>query len=125
MAKYNNKKVMLDGIEFDSVIESKRYSELRLLQLAGEISDLTLQPSYRIEINGALVCVYNADFEYRENNTLIAEDVKGMREPPSEYAIKAKLLIASRPDIRLAEYRKGKGRVFKKLQNGKLLNDKN
>lgn len=36
--KYNNKKVTVDGIVFDSKREASRYSELIMLQRAGEIS---------------------------------------------------------------------------------------
>ena len=43
MNKYRNKKCVLDGIEFDSKKEMRRYSELKLLERAGEISDLKIQ----------------------------------------------------------------------------------
>ena len=44
--KYHNKKITLDGIEFDSQKEAERYSELVLLQKAGIITNLELQKEY-------------------------------------------------------------------------------
>ena len=43
MNKYNAKKTELDGIVFDSRKEAGRYAELKLLERAGHIEDLTLQ----------------------------------------------------------------------------------
>lgn len=46
MAAYNCKKTVLDGKEFSSETESRRYRELKLLERAGEISYLQLQPEF-------------------------------------------------------------------------------
>lgn len=46
--KYGNKKITIDGIEFDSRKEAERYSELKLLERAGEIKDLELQKSFEL-----------------------------------------------------------------------------
>src|SRR5271157_4200451 len=46
--KYGNKKVEVDGILFDSTKETKRYQELKLLELAGKISSLTLQKTFEL-----------------------------------------------------------------------------
>ena len=46
--KFGNTKVVVDGIKFDSKKEANRYGNLKLLQKAGEISDLKLQ--VKIEI---------------------------------------------------------------------------
>ena len=45
-SKYHNKKVMIDGIKFDSKKEANRYQELKLMQRAGIISDLQRQVKY-------------------------------------------------------------------------------
>ena len=37
MSKYNNKRITIDGITFDSLAEERRYRELRLLWRANEI----------------------------------------------------------------------------------------
>ena len=42
MSKYKNKKVIVDDYIFDSIQESKRYKELKLLLRAGQIQELEL-----------------------------------------------------------------------------------
>ena len=49
MNKYRNKKVIVDDYIFDSIQESRRYKELKLLLRAGEISDLQLQPRFLLQ----------------------------------------------------------------------------
>lgn len=49
MNKYGNRKVVIDGIKFDSQKEGNRYCELKLLQRAGEISNLQLQPKFVLQ----------------------------------------------------------------------------
>lgn len=44
--KLNAVKTNFDGLKFDSKNEAKRYSELKMLQAAGEISDLQTQVKY-------------------------------------------------------------------------------
>lgn len=46
MNKYRNKKAIVDDYIFDSIQESRRYKELKLLLKAGEISNLELQPRF-------------------------------------------------------------------------------
>lgn len=93
MTKYNAKKTVLDGITFASRKESKRYQELRLLERAGEIQDLSLQTPYELipKQSGERACKYIADFVYMENGKQIVEDVKGKRTPV--YIIKRKLML--------------------------------
>ena len=97
MNKYRNQKIEVDGMTFDSRKEYKRWQELRLLQRAGEITDLNrqvpfgLMPSFKC--NGHLYrpTTYIADFTYYDkNHKYIVEDVKGVRT--KEYMIKKKLL---------------------------------
>lgn len=93
-SKYRNRKTVVDGITFDSAIEARRYSVLKMLSMAGDISDLRLQPSYNLEAHGAKICAYRADFEYRDCITgeAITEDVKGFETP--EFKLKRKLFEA-------------------------------
>jgi len=96
--KYRNKPVIVDGIKFDSIRESIRYRELKLLESAGEIDQLKLQPRYPLMCGTSHVRIRNkhgqprnayyfADFEYRDRkkffNELVVEDVKGMDTPVS------------------------------------------
>ena len=43
MSKYRSRKVVVDGITFDSKKEAWRYRELHLLEQTGEISNLQMQ----------------------------------------------------------------------------------
>jgi hypothetical protein len=85
-SKYKNIKTVVDGITFSSKAEAKRYGELKLLEKAGEISDLELQPRYALEMAGfetgeaVKVATYVADFSYfTKDGDFIVEDVKGFR----------------------------------------------
>lgn len=91
-SKYRNEKGKVDGIKFDSLREKKRYGQLKMLELAGKIEELTLQKSYPLEVNGKLICTYRADFVYRVVGRWVCEDVKGVRTPA--YRIKSKLMYA-------------------------------
>lgn len=86
--KYRNRPTTVDGITFDSKAEARRYSELKLLEKAGEISDLSLQPQYPLTVQmpaglfepaSATIGKYVADFRYYEGDygDLVVEDVKG------------------------------------------------
>lgn len=96
--KYKNKKVTVDGITFDSLKEANRYSELKLLEKEGKISNLELQKEYtlipRQDIDGKLAerpCKYKADFVYSENGKTVVEDTKGFKT--KDYIIKRKLML--------------------------------
>ena len=98
--KYGNKKVELDGVVFDSAKEAKRWSELVLLQKAGEINFLRRQVPFELipkqTIDDKVVeraCTYIADFVYMEKGKkeLTVEDTKGFKTP--EYIIKRKLML--------------------------------
>ena len=104
MSKYGNRKIIVDGITFDSVREGQHWCELKLLQRAGEIKDLERQvkfvliPAQRDPKTGKVIereCSYVADFVFWENGkdgwTKVVEDAKGFRTP--EYRIKKKLLL--------------------------------
>lgn len=72
-SKLGARKCQCDGHVFDSQAEMRRYLDLRLLQRAGKIRDLVLQPSYSIETG-----IYTADFRYVDaQGRLHIEDVKG------------------------------------------------
>lgn len=92
--KFNAKRTEVDGHKFASKAEARRYSELKLLEKAGQIKDLALQPRYSLVVYGEKVCDYVADFEYRVPGRTFAvvEDVKGMRTPI--YRLKKKLMRA-------------------------------
>lgn len=105
MNKYRNKKTQVDMYVFDSIAESKRYKELALLQRAGEIQNLELQPRFLLQEsfkkNGKAYrkIEYIADFMYEEKGKVIVEDVKGMET--KEFKIKRKLFEYKYPDLEL------------------------
>lgn len=105
MNKYKNKKVILDDYVFDSIQESRRYKELKLLLRAGEISDLELQPRFLLQEsfkkNGKTYrkIEYIADFKYIENGKTIVEDVKGMQT--DVFKLKHKLFEKIYPELEL------------------------
>ena len=99
--KYGNRKVSLDGYTFDSQREATCYRELYLLQEAGEISGLTLQPTFTladaVRYRGKRqkpALRYRADFEYRDNRTgeRVVLDVKGVRT--TAFVIKKHLMMS-------------------------------
>lgn len=94
MNKYRNVRTEIDGIKFASKREAVRYSQLKLLERAGEIKNLRLQPRYPLSVNGLHVCTYVADFDYVETSTerLVTEDSKGVRT--RDFINKAKLFHA-------------------------------
>lgn len=93
-SKYGAKKCTVDGIEFDSMREARRYRELSLLLRAGEITELKLQVPFELipKQGGERAVIYKADFVYKDKagNTVV-EDSKGYRT--KEYIIKRKLLL--------------------------------
>lgn len=116
--KYKNKKVVIDGITFDSKKEAGRYKELKTLERAGIIHDLKRQVKYvlipaqyertsSIYVKGnnkgklkkgRLIereCAYYADFVYLQNGNVIVEDVKGYRNGQAYnlFVIKRKLML--------------------------------
>lgn len=93
--KYNAKKVVIDGIEFDSKKESQRYLVLKKAQENGAISELTLQPRWdalpakketyiehlktKDKIKERVIVrpiQYTADFSYIKDGKLVVEDTK-------------------------------------------------
>ena len=48
-SKYRNKKTTVNGIAFDSQKEAARFQELLLMQEAGEITGLRLQPEFTLQ----------------------------------------------------------------------------
>jgi len=108
-AKFGNKKIEIDGKQFDSKKEYLRFMELSLLEKAGAIQNLKTQVKYvliptqrepdTIGKRGGIKqgkvieseCSYIADFEYEENGVKVVEDTKGFRT--TDYIIKRKLML--------------------------------
>lgn len=105
MNKYRNRKIVVDNIKFDSILEANRYQELKLLQRAKQISNLELQPRFLLQDsfkkNGRAFrkIEYVADFQYIENGKTIVEDVKGMQT--DVFKLKHKIFEKVYPDLEL------------------------
>lgn len=107
--KYGNRKVVRDGMEFDSLKEYRRFCELRLLEKAGQVTDLQRQVKFvlipsqyapdTIGVRGGVrrgkllerEVSYVADFVYTQDGKTIVEDTKGFRT--ADYIIKRKLML--------------------------------
>lgn len=84
-SKYRNTKIIAGGQKFDSSAEHRRYTQLILLEKAGQIRGLTRQVTYvlapKVLINGVAKrsLIYRADFGYYDvaAGKHIVEDVKG------------------------------------------------
>jgi len=114
-SKYGAKPMVVDGIRFDSTKEAKRYSELRLLEKAGLITDLETQPKFPIDVvqlweNGRwtwrtsrdeppelIQCrVFTADFRYTDTTTgkVVIEDVKSRPTKTTAYRLRKRIVEA-------------------------------
>ena len=98
MNKYGNIKKIVNGHTFDSIAESRMYQNLLLLEKAGKITHLTLQPSFELipsYVNAAGERIhpltYRADFQFydTEINRTRVVDCKGFKT--KEYRLKKKL----------------------------------
>jgi hypothetical protein len=102
-SKYHNRKVIVDGLKFDSIKEAKRWRELCLLYRAGEIGEVERQvefvliPTQRTRTTDGKTKTeravkYRADFVYLDKNgRQVVEDVKGVRT--KEYILKRKMML--------------------------------
>ena len=87
MSKYKAKRTEVDGIVFASQKEARRYRELKLLEKAGEIRNLQLQPRFPVWAPGgdmdSKLGEYRGDFSYTDNRDhgFVVEDVKGFKTP--------------------------------------------
>ena len=79
--KYGAVATVVDGHKFPSKKEANRYGELKLLQQAGKIQRLHLQPKFELTVNGIIIGKYIADFDYWENGVWVVEDAKGFKTP--------------------------------------------
>lgn len=123
--KYGAKRQVVDGHNFPSKAEAARYIELKLLQRAGKIVELELQPRFPLlveqrqglAIGEPLVTdlgTYIADFRYHERRVgdvagriagpCVVEDVKGFDTPASRLR---RLLAEALHGMKVRVIRKG------------------
>lgn len=101
-SKYGNKKIVVDGIERDSIAESNRLEQLKLLQRAGVIKNLKYQVKYELlpkqqgDYRNERPVTYIADYVYDVvmpdgSFRQVVEDCKGHKT--KDYIIKRKLML--------------------------------
>lgn len=94
--KYHNQKVTVDGITFDSIIESDRYLILKQYKAAGLILDFKRQPSFLFESG----IRYRPDFiVWGLDKIPWAEDTKGKKT--KDFVLKEKLWKKEYPHMKL------------------------
>lgn len=114
--KYRSKKVIRDGMTFDSIKEYQRFCELRLLERAGAITNLERQVPFELipaqyhtfarygkrgqRIKDGKRCIekaamYHADFVYIDTETgmKVVEDVKSEATKTKDYILRRKLML--------------------------------
>jgi hypothetical protein len=102
--KFKNKKTEIDGIKFDSEMESHYYLYLIHLKEIGEVVDFELQPTYILQEgftkDGKKIrpITYRADFRviYVDGHEEVI-DVKG--KVTAEFSLKRKMLLYKYRDI--------------------------
>lgn len=106
MSKYNSKKVVIDGITFDSKDEGKYYEYLKELKAKGKIFNFELQPSYELQPKfkkdgkGYRAITYTPDFLiYHLDGTKELIDVKGMSTQQGE--MRRKMFDYKYPELKL------------------------
>ncbi|MDR2182817.1 MAG: DUF1064 domain-containing protein [Clostridiales bacterium] len=115
MNKYRNKKTEYKGILFDSTAEKNRYRELELLERAGEIAGLRLQPKFVLipkftakSGKSRRASTFTADFAYDEWRdgkwAAVIEDVKSSATVKNQgYVLRRNLFEFQNPDIEFKE----------------------
>lgn len=106
-SKYQSVECYVGGVKFQSRLEGRRYAQLLVMQQAGEIKDLSLQPVFLIQeavtdphTNEKLKPIhYRGDFLYTDSTgQKVCEEVKGFFTDLAK--LKLKLVIPRYPDIR-------------------------
>lgn len=108
MNKYNAKKTDKYGRKWDSLKELREYEGLLLLQRAGKITAIELQPKFTLQeafrYNGRLerAITYKADFmvHYSDGTKEVIE-CKGFRT--RDYLLRRKMLLFQNPNIKFTE----------------------
>lgn len=110
--KYRNNKTIVDGEEFDSIKESRRWRELKLMESAGMIHGLERQKKFVLipaqrepdtvgkrggKKKGKVIeheASYYADFAYYDKDgNMVVEDVKSPATRTKDYVLKRKMML--------------------------------
>lgn len=104
--KYNNRKIVVAGITFDSKDEARYYELLKEKRAAGLIQNYELQPQYVLQPSfkrfGKTIraITYTADFlVYHKDGTTEIIDIKGMET--QQGIMRRKMFWYAFPDLKL------------------------
>lgn len=91
--KYGNRRIHTTDGWFDSLRELNRWQDLKLLERAGQITNLRRQVPYELipKMHGQRATFFVADFVYEEKGREVVEDSKGYRN--RLYQLKRKLML--------------------------------
>lgn len=92
--KYGAKKRVVNGIEFDSIAESKYYKQIKYRGISNfkMQEEFILQEAFEIEGKKKRAIKYKPDFTFYEDGQLVkVVDVKGKRT--ADFNIKAKMFM--------------------------------
>jgi hypothetical protein len=115
--KYYAQKKTADGYKFDSLKEERRYQQLKLLERAGEISNLEVHPVFKFSVGGRPVLIksdgypngrqakYSGDFGYFDTRkgVRIVEDVKSSATKTEAYKLRRAFVEALFPGTTITE----------------------
>ena len=107
-SKFNAQPVTVDNVVFASKAESRRHLQLQLLENAGMISELELQPKFVLQESFRdaqgrqhRAITFTADYSYLQDRQRVVEDVKGGKATQTQqFAIRWKWVIKLNPFIR-------------------------
>lgn len=102
--KYGAIKTKVDGVMFDSRLESQWYGYLKILGTAGQIKDLELQKEFVLTMYGKQICIYIADYYFFDliKQKWVVGDAKGVRT--DVFKLKWKMMAAQYPDYHYQIY---------------------
>lgn len=106
--KYNNKKIEIDGIKFDSKDESLYYLDLKASKEQGHIIDFELQPKYELipkfkyRGENRRAITYTPDFKVTTvGGTTYLVDIKSMGTATQQGELRRKLFEYRYPELEL------------------------
>lgn len=108
--KYNNVKIVVDGITYDSKAEYKCINDLKLKEREGYISNLQIKPKYILlesfkdnQGNTIRQIAYTPEAYYIQNGQEIVLEVKSEPTKTDAYTIRKKLFLKRYPHIKFIE----------------------
>lgn len=119
--KYNNRKTEVDGIVFDSALEARYYSELKLRAQTGDILFFRVQPRYLLQEGFEKEGIkhrkieYVADFEvHHTDGSIEVIDTKGVLT--DVFRIKEKMFHKKYPHkLTVLQYENSSGWIDRRL----------